>query len=151
MLPLHLSNLPKDLISLKLSYHHDCMSCPVRSKPPSPCMVFVRFAGVPPCSGCFGWVCSGLLLGFVKVWLYSCSALVLLYMCDVIGGWWELGNYCNSFPPPPNFVTRYVSNDKEKNIYPVGELGALQGVHKLEFGLNWPNCSILTLLDQFHQ
>ena len=36
-------------------------------------------------------------------------------------------------------------------IYPVGELGALQGVHKLEFGLNWPNCSILTLLDQFHQ
>ena len=64
--------------------------------------------------GCSGWVCSGLLLGFVKVWLCSGSALVLLYMCDGIGGWWGLGNYCNSFPPPPNFVTRYVSNDKEK-------------------------------------
>ena len=70
-------------------------------------MVVVRFAGVTPCSGCLGWVCSGLLLGSVDVWPLFVSALVFC-ICVTLGGWWELGNYCNSFPPPPYLVIRYV-------------------------------------------
>ena len=64
---------------------------------------------------------AGALVGFALVYCLDlsmcghCSCLPVFFcICVTLGGWWELGNYCNSFPPPPNLVIRYVSNDKEK-------------------------------------
>ena len=59
-------------------------------------------------------------------WVCRCVAIVrvcpcFLYMCDVIGGWWELGNYYNSFPPPPCLAMRYdfllIKKKNNRQIY----------------------------------
>ena len=40
-----------------------------------------------------------------------------VYVCR-LGGWWELGNYCNFFPPPPKSVFDTFTYDKEEEKNP---------------------------------
>ena len=67
------------------------------------CTVGFWLVGASLCAGALSGVvmfcCVGLSIHFLVR-----TSPCFLYMCNVVGGWWEHGNYCNSFPPPLNPV-----------------------------------------------